>query len=187
MAEGGVREEAKFMNQPDPVQDPSGYVKLVLSYLGEDEPADVQAGTPDLLRSLVRQGSDRLRVRGAAGEWSALELIGHLTQSEVVASARYRWILAEVDPVLVPYDQDLWVERLRTNEADPDELLTLFSALRRANLALWERASDADRARTGRHLERGAESYELVFRLIAGHDRLHFEQAVRALNDSGRS
>jgi hypothetical protein len=73
------------MNQPDPVQDPTGYVEMVLSYLGQDDPAEVQARTPDLLGSLVREGAERLRVRGAPGEWSALELIGHLTQSEVVA------------------------------------------------------------------------------------------------------
>jgi hypothetical protein len=175
------------MNQQDPVQDPTGYVDMVLSYLGQDDPAEVQAQTPDLLGSLIRQGADRLRVRGGGGEWSALELIGHITQSEVVASARYRWILAEDDPVLVPYDQDRWVERLRTNEADPNELLDLFSALRRANLGLWERASEADRSRTGQHQERGAESYELIFRLIAGHDRLHHEQALRALQDADRS
>jgi hypothetical protein len=175
------------MNQADPVQDPRGYVEMVLSYLGQDDPAELQARTPDLLSSLIRQGGDRLQVRGAGGEWSALELIGHLTQSEVVASARYRWILAEDDPVLVPYDQELWVERLRTNEADPNELLDLFSTLRRANLGLWERASDSDRARTGQHQERGPESYELLFRLIAGHDRLHYEQALRALQDTDRS
>jgi hypothetical protein len=95
-------------------------------------------------------------------------------------------MLAEEDPVLVPYNQELWVQRLRSNEDDPNELLNLFSTLRRVNLGLWERASAADRARTGQHQERGAESYELVFRLIAGHDRLHYEQALRALRDADR-
>jgi hypothetical protein len=181
------RKEADAVTQPDPVKDPGGYVEMVLSHLGRDDPAEVQARTPDLLATLVQRGANRLQVRGAEGEWSALELIGHLTQSEVVTSARYRWILSEDDPVLVPYDQDLWVERLRTNDADPNQLLDLFSTLRRANLRLWERSTDADRSRTGQHLERGTESYELVFRLIAGHDRLHYQQALRALQDADRS
>jgi hypothetical protein len=30
--------------------------------------------------------------------------------------------------------------------------------------------------------ERGPESYDLVFRLIAGHDRVHLDQARRALD-----
>lgn len=175
------------MDQSDPVQDPSGYVEMVLSHLGDADPAEVQARTPELLASLVEEGGDRLSLRTSPEEWSALELIGHLTQSEVVAAARYRWILAEDDPVLVPYDQELWVDRLHTNEADPHELLDLFSSLRRANLSLWQRSSDADRSRTGQHQERGPESFELLFRLIAGHDRLHHEQAVRALRGSTSS
>jgi hypothetical protein len=31
------------------------------------------------------------------------------------------------------------------------------------------------------HQERGPESYDLAFRMIAGHDRLHVAQAERAL------
>lgn len=98
----------------------------------------------------------------------------------MVASARYRWILAHDKPRLVGYDQDLWVERLRHNEDDPDELLSLFEALRTANLALWSRSSQAERSRVGIHEERGPESYELTFRLMAGHDRNHLAQARRA-------
>ena len=32
------------------------------------------------------------------------------------------------------------------------------------------------------HAERGPESFDLSFRLIAGHDRFHVAQAGRALN-----
>ena len=98
-----------------------------------------------------------------------------------MSSARYRWILAHDEPPLVGYDQEKWVERLH-NDDDPEELLALFEALRRANLALWSRSSPAERARVGIHEERGPESYELTFRLIAGHDRNHLEQARRALD-----
>jgi hypothetical protein len=104
-----------------------------------------------------------------------------MLDGEVVSSARYRWILAHDEPRLTGYDQDLWVERLRHNEADPEELLAVFEALRTANLALWTASSEAERARVGLHEERGPESYELTFRLIAGHDRNHLAQARRAL------
>ena len=60
-------------------------------------------------------------------------------------------------------------------------LLTLFEALRAANLELWSRISLQDRARVGVHRERGAESIDLIFRLAAGHDRIHLAQARRAL------
>ena len=57
----------------------------------------------------------------------------------------------------------------------------LFDALRRANLELWRRTPVEDRARFGVHDERGPESYELTFRLAAGHDRFHLAQARRTL------
>ena len=163
------------------MDDPRGYQRFILSKLGDDDPAEVQAATPAILRGLFSEAWDRLRVRPAEGEWSVLQVAGHMLDGEVVSSARYRWILAHDEPPLVGYDQDLWMERLH-NDDDPEELLALFEALRRANLALWSWSSPAERARVGIHEERGPESYELTFRLIAGHDRNHLEQARRALD-----
>jgi len=39
---------------------------------------------------------------------SVLECLGHMTDSELVNSARYRWVLAESEPALVGYDQEAW-------------------------------------------------------------------------------
>jgi hypothetical protein len=166
---------------PDPVSDPTEYQQLLLSILGEDDPYEAQRETPDLLRQLVATAGSDLKVRPAPEEWSALECIGHITDGELVSSARYRWILAHDRPPLVPYDQDLWVERLHHGDADPEDLLGLFESLRASNLLLWTRTPPEDRARVGIHQERGPESYDLTFRLIAGHDRLHLRQARRAL------
>lgn len=117
-----------------------------------------------------------------------LECVGHIADAEIVYSGRYRWILAHDEPRLIGYDQDRWVERLGHAQAEPQDLLDLFAALRRANVALWERTSPADRARLGRHEERGPESFDLSFRLIGGHDRFHVAQARRTLEQvrSGR-
>ena len=101
--------------------------------------------------------------------------------AEVAYTGRYRWILAHDEPPLIGYEQDLWVERLRHNDDDPEELLATFEALRAANVALWRRTPEAERDRIGMHAERGPESYDLSFRLIAGHDRLHLDQARRTL------
>ncbi len=111
-----------------------------------------------------------------------LECLGHALDAEIVYAGRYRWSIAHEEPELIGYDQDLWVERLHHGEADPEELLALFEALRRASLALWERSSEPERARVGMHRERGPESVDLSFRLIAGHDRFHLAQARRALD-----
>jgi len=166
---------------PDPITAPQAYQAFLLDALGTDDPATVQAATPAALRQLVSEGGTHLRSRPAGGGWSALETIGHITDAEVVYSARYRLILAHDEPPLLGYDQDLWVERLRHNDDEVSSLLDQFEAMRLANIAMWRRSSAGERTRVGLHDERGPESLDLSFRLIAGHDRVHLAQARNAV------
>jgi hypothetical protein len=165
----------------DPVAAPDAYRQLLLGALGDDDPAEVQALTPDLVGSLVKEAGPLLRVRPEPGEWSVIECIAHLTDSEAVTATRYRWILAEDEPDIVGYDQALWVSALDQGDDDPTSLVAVFAALRHWNLELWARRPVEDHERVGRHRERGPESYGLTFRLAAGHDRIHLEQARRTL------
>ena len=167
---------------PNELTDPQGYQRHLLGLLGEDDPADVQAATPALLRALVAEVGDRLTSRPEAGEWSVYGCLAHITDAELVMGARYRFVLAHDEPPLIGYDQDRWVDRLHGDEGDVDAMLDLFEALRNANVALWRSSSDADRARVGMHAERGPESFDLAFRMIAGHDRFHVAQARRAMD-----
>ena len=165
----------------DPVSSPEAYRASLLDALGDDDPAAAQAETAAAIRALIAEAGDRLRMRPEPGEWSVLECVGHITDSELIVAARVRWILAEDEPDIVGYDQALWVSGLEHNDDDPARLLATFAAVRDANLDLWARRSLADRERIGRHRERGAESYDMTFRLAAGHDRIHVAQARRAL------
>jgi hypothetical protein len=157
------------------------YQQTLLAALGDDDPAVAQAATPAILRTLVDEAGDDLRTRPEPDEWSAVEVIGHMVDAELASSVRYRWILAQDEPNLLPYDQDLWAARFHSSAEPLDALLPLFDALRAANLGLWRAASGSDRARVGQHLERGPESYDLTFRLLAGHDRVHARQASAGL------
>jgi hypothetical protein len=165
----------------DPVASPAAYQKMLLSLLGNDDPAIVFASTERRLRDLVAEAGPQLRERPASAEWSVVECLGHFLDAELVVSARVRWILAEDQPDILPYDQDRWVDGLRHREDEPDELFALFAALRAANLRLWATRSEDERARLGIHRERGPESYELTVRLLAGHDRFHIAQIERTL------
>ncbi|HEX6654897.1 MAG TPA: DinB family protein [Candidatus Limnocylindria bacterium] len=167
---------------PDPVDEPKAYQELLVSLVGADDPAAVQEATPAQIHALIGDAGDLLDRRPADGEWSVLECIAHIADAELVASGRYRWILAHDRPELIGYDQDLWVDRLHHPVEGAEELLATFEALRRANLALWRRTPVADRERFGIHRERGPESYGLTFTLIAGHDRFHLAQAQRAVD-----
>ena len=120
----------------DPVQSPQAYQRMLIDLVGDDDPAEVQEATSAALRQVVAGAGEHLRTRPAPGEWSVLELAGHMLDAEIISSARYRWVIAEQRPPLVPYDQDLWVDALGYNDAEPDALLATFDALRAANIAL---------------------------------------------------
>jgi len=158
----------------------AAYQRSLLDALGDDDPAGAMAETPAVLRALFEEAGEDLRTRPEAGEWSVLHVAGHIADAELVVAGRLRWILAHDRPDILPYDQDLWVDTLHRDN-DPAALLAGFDALRDANLELWQRTPIAERSRVGIHRERGEESFELTFRLLAGHDRVHVAQARRAL------
>lgn len=169
------------MTSPDPITQAAAYQASLLAALGDDDPAAAQATTPAVIRALVTEARGDLRRRPEPREWSVLGCIDHIVDAELVMAGRYRWTIAHDEPEIIGYDQDLWVDRLHQESEEVEPLLELFEALRAANLALWARTTDADRARVALHRERGPESLDLMFRMIGGHDRVHLGQARRAL------
>ena len=166
---------------PDPVSEPDAYRASVLAALGDDDLTVALASGPATLRQLIADAGDLLRVRPEPTEWSVLECVGHIVDAELVMATRMRWIVSQDRPEIVGYDQDLWVEGLHHNEADPHVLLELFDGLRRSNLDLWTRIPASAHERVGIHQERGPESYLVTTQLAAGHVRIHAAQARRTL------
>ncbi|HEY7584775.1 MAG TPA: DinB family protein [Acidimicrobiia bacterium] len=161
---------------PDPVLDARAYQELLLSLLGKDDPAVVQAQTFERLQATIADAGKDLYTTPAPREWSVWGCLAHLVDAEIAASGRYRWILTTDRPTLPGYDQDLWVEETHPPDESIDQLLAIWQPLREANLRLWDASSLAARERVGLHQERGPESYDLTFRMIAGHDRFHLDQ-----------
>jgi hypothetical protein len=168
-------------DSPDPVSEPKAYQQHLLGLLGDDDPGEVQSSTPTELRALVGEAADDLRSDPEPDEWSVYGCIAHVVDAEIVMSGRYRWVLAHDEPPLIGYDQDLWVDRLHSGNEPIDDLLSLFEPLRSANVSLWRRTPLELRSRVGIHAERGPESFDLAFKMIAGHDRFHAAQVRRAL------
>lgn len=170
----------------DALSEAAAYQQSLLAALGDDDPAEVQGQGAAHMRALINEAGEDLRTRPAPGEWSVLLCLAHLADAEIVMTGRYRWVLAHERPELVGYDQALWVDALHSDDEDPEGLLRPFEVLRAANIELWRASSVADRARVGLHRERGEESFDLMFRMLAGHDRIHLEQARRALEAARR-
>lgn len=156
------------------------YAGAVLDLLGGRDPVAVLRETPPALARLTGGVPDAiLRKPEAPGKWSIGHVLAHLADSDLVWGWRVRLILAQDRPTITGYDQDLWADRLRYGDADPQESQATFAVLRRDNLRLIERATPEDLARVGVHAERGEESVGYLIRLYAGHDLLHLRQIER--------
>lgn len=164
---------------PDPVTEPEAYAQALLDLLGGQDPLEVMAMTPHTYREKTEGLSDEVLHRAPApGEWSLEELLSHFWHGEIVASFRWRLILAQDEPTIVGYDQDAW-----TGLARPGfhELLDSFSTLRASNIVLIRETPESEWDRFGRHEERGEESFRTLVHLIAGHDIAHLKQLDQTL------
>jgi uncharacterized damage-inducible protein DinB len=160
--------------------DAESYIRAILELLGDQEPLAVLRDTPGAAHQLTRDlTGDELRTPEAEGKWSVAAVLQHLADSELVWGYRMRRVLAEDRPPLHGFDQDLWASRLRYADADPERALEMFQALRAANLALLENATEEELQRCGIHAERGEETVAHMMRLYAGHDLVHRRQLAR--------
>ncbi|MDH3269758.1 MAG: DinB family protein [Gemmatimonadota bacterium] len=158
----------------------NAYVSAILELVGDRDPLEILGSTVEWCRVVVEGLNDRqLRTPESRGKWSVVEVMQHLADSELVWGYRLRKVLAEDRPRLTGFDQDLWARRLGYAVADATSALEMFSALRRANLALLSKAAPEDLDRAGVHEERGEESVRHMMRLYAGHDLAHRRQLDR--------
>ncbi len=169
------------------IADPEAYLQQIIATIGDQDPLEALAETPDLFAERVKTlPAETLRARPFDGKWTPLEILGHVKDADIVYGYRARTIYCDDRPQIIGMDQEKWVERLGYNDDDPNVLLDEFRMLRTVNLRLWNRLKPEDMKRVGLHNERGEESLGRLLPLLAGHDRWHlnqFDRYVAALRD----
>ncbi len=161
----------------------AAYIAAVLELVGDRDPLTILGSTVSWCRDTTEPlTAAQLGAPEAEGKWSVAAVLQHLADSELVWGFRLRLVLSEDRPVLTGFDQDLWGARLGYGDADRAEALSMFSALRSANLRLLSRASSSDLDRVGVHNERGEESIRYMMRLYGGHDLVHRRQLERLVD-----
>jgi hypothetical protein len=133
-----------------------------------------------MLRTLVCPLSDaQIRRKPAPTEWSIVEIVGHLIDTEQLL--RYRIIrMTTLDhPAIIPYDQDAAVVRHGYQHADLNVLLCTLATERETTLQTFKGFTPTQLARTGWHLEYGLWVVANVVTYLAKHDFVH-DQQIRA-------
>ncbi len=70
------------------------------------------------------------------GKWSIRKIVAHLADSEVVATTRFRHVIAEENPKLEAYDQNAWAEKLDYDRRKTSQALESFRRIRAENYEL---------------------------------------------------
>jgi uncharacterized damage-inducible protein DinB len=98
---------------------------------------------------------DELTARPGPGDWSILELVIHLTDSDSIAIDRMKRMLIEDDPPLLYADETAYVRRLASHEQSLDDALTIFEVGRRQFARVLRALPDEAFERRGTHNRRG--------------------------------
>lgn len=125
--------------------------------------------------------SDEELDRKAADGWSARQIVHHLADSELTSAIRLRRLVAEEQPLIQGYDEELFARKLHYGRP----ITASLEALRAARLTTGEivaELDDADWARAGTHSESGRYSVEDWLQIYAAHAHAHAAQIRRAVN-----
>jgi hypothetical protein len=108
-----------------------------------------------LRRAVAGLNREELTARPGPGDWSILELVIHLTDSDSIAIDRMKRMLTEVEPPLLYADETAYVRRLLPHEQSLEDALTLFEVGRRQFARVLRALPDEAFDRRGVHNRRG--------------------------------
>jgi len=119
--------------------------------------------------------------RPGAGKWSAHEVVIHCADSETYAAIRIRLLLAEAEPLIVGYDENIWARRFDYLASDPELALQLVGTVRGHTSAMLARMPEEAWGRMGRHTHSGSYGTDDWLRSYGEHLEIHAAQIRRTL------
>ena len=133
--------------------------------------------TADTLRLLLEDTTTPEAFAKQDGNaWSPRQILIHLIDTEFAYGFRYRFIMAEKDPVISPYNQDDWVSSFQYGTLDATQLVRAFTPIRRVNLELLQNVDPGLFDKKARHPEFGMITVGMMIPHLAAHDIKHLQQ-----------
>ena len=87
---------------------------------------EFEACGPRLRQAVAGLSLEELTARPGPGDWSILELVIHLADSDSIAIDRMKRMLIEDNPPLLYADETAYVRLLASHEQSLEDALTLF-------------------------------------------------------------
>ena len=140
------------------------------------EPLDRFARGATMVREAIRDADAGVLSRPGKEGWSIRDVLVHLSDAELVRSTRIRMILAEDDPELFSFDENLWKRRTYYLWRSPEAAIALFDQLRFTTMEILRQLDSRGWDRAGIHPEDGRLTIaELIIR-GAAHGEDHAAQ-----------
>ena len=142
--------------------------------------SESEKSSKDLLAEFIKNGNELISLAKSisskdlnkvpiAGEWSAAYVLHHMCDGEMHFATRYITNLAETTPNIVPFNEDIYPDRLQYAKRDA---LTSLAAI--ANIL--GTIPESDWSRTSIHPENGIMTLKDLFAMDTRHSKSHAGQ-----------
>jgi hypothetical protein len=143
----------------------------------EEIAAAYEAATKEFLLIATSVPENKLDLNDGEN-WSSRQVIHHCADSEAQSYARLRRLVAEPNPVIQGYDENLWAKDATLGYTDlpVDNSIAVFTAVRAASLDIIKRLKPEQLERTGTHSEAGEYSLKRWLETYTRHANNHADQ-----------
>lgn len=144
------------------------------------------AATPQNLRNAVAGLIEaRLDTPYREGGWTVRQVVHHLPDSHVNSYIRFKFALTEHEPVIKPYDEELWANLVDGKSAPIEMSLKLLEGLHERWTVLLRSLSENDVQRKFTHPELGSVTVDQYISLYAWHGKHHVAHITSLRERSG--
>jgi len=141
---------------------------------------------PEILEAAVKGLNDaQLDTPYGEGKWTVRQVVHHLADSHMQASARVKLILTEDKPTFKPYSQNEWAKLPDSMKAPIAPSLAILKALHQRWCDLLAALPENAWQRSATHPERGVVTLDDQLRVYSRHGENHVDQIARLRTAKG--
>jgi len=124
--------------------------------------------------------NDKLNTPYRPDGWTVRQLVHHVADSHMNAYVRFRLALTEDNPVIKPYEEQLWAELPDAKEAQVELSLQLMRYIHLRWVLLLNSLGETELARTYVHPSNNCTNrLDMVIANYAWHSEHHYQQAFQ--------
>lgn len=133
------------------------------------------AGGAKLRQAVAGLTTEELNAFPVPGTWSIQQICVHLLHSDLFAVGRMCRIVAEDVPLLMDWNENTFVARLRYDTLPLEDVVTCYETMRRMMAATLRQLKDEDFSRHGIHSKKGKLTLEEILVMYNRHLAHHLD------------